>query len=32
VYIGSLRQTRIPFFIAPVAGLPLVHWSEMERQ
>lgn len=26
VYIGSLRQTRIPYFTAPVAGLPMVHW------
>jgi gluconolactonase len=28
VYVGSLRQTRIPHFRSPVAGLPLVHWSE----
>lgn len=28
VYVGSLRQTRIPYFESPVAGLPLVHWSE----
>ncbi|MEX2480970.1 MAG: SMP-30/gluconolactonase/LRE family protein [Gammaproteobacteria bacterium] len=27
-YIGSLRGTRIPFFTAPVAGLPMVHWRE----
>jgi sugar lactone lactonase YvrE len=27
-YIGSLRGTRIPYFRAPVAGLPMVHWSE----
>lgn len=27
-YIGSLRGTRIPFFRAPVAGLPMVHWHE----
>lgn len=27
-YIGSLRGTRIPFFRAPVAGLPMVHWRE----
>jgi gluconolactonase len=26
VYLGSLRGTRIPFFRAPVAGLPMVHW------
>jgi gluconolactonase len=25
-YLGSLRGTRIPFFHAPVAGLPMVHW------
>jgi sugar lactone lactonase YvrE len=28
VYIGSLKGTRIPFFRAPVAGLPMVHWNE----
>jgi sugar lactone lactonase YvrE len=27
-YIGSLRGTRIPYFRAPVAGLPMVHWGE----
>jgi gluconolactonase len=27
-YIGSLRGTRIPYFTAPVAGLPMVHWHE----
>jgi gluconolactonase len=26
VYVGSLRGTRIPYFRAPVAGLPMVHW------
>jgi gluconolactonase len=26
VYIGSLRGNRIPYFRAPVAGLPMVHW------
>lgn len=26
LYIGSLRGTRIPYFRAPVAGLPMVHW------
>ncbi len=25
-YIGSLLGTRIPYFRAPVAGLPMVHW------
>lgn len=28
LYIGSLRGTRIPWFRAPVAGLPMVHWNE----
>jgi sugar lactone lactonase YvrE len=28
VYLGSLKGTRIPYFRAPVAGLPMVHWSE----
>jgi gluconolactonase len=27
-YIGSLKGKRIPFFRAPVPGLPMVHWSE----
>jgi sugar lactone lactonase YvrE len=26
VYIGSLKGERIPYFRAPVAGLPMVHW------
>lgn len=26
VYLGSLRGTTIPYFRAPVAGLPMVHW------
>lgn len=26
VYLGSLRGSTIPYFRAPVAGLPLVHW------
>lgn len=26
VYIGSLRGTNLPYFRAPVAGLPMVHW------
>jgi sugar lactone lactonase YvrE len=25
-YIGSLKGKRIPYFRAPVAGLPMVHW------
>ena len=31
IYIGSLRGTRIPFFRAPVAGLPMVHWSYISQ-
>jgi sugar lactone lactonase YvrE len=27
-YIGSLRGTTLPYFTAPVAGLPMVHWNE----
>jgi gluconolactonase len=27
VYIGSLKGKRIPYFRAPVAGLPMVHWG-----
>jgi sugar lactone lactonase YvrE len=27
VFIGSLRGTTIPYFTAPVAGLPMVHWK-----
>jgi sugar lactone lactonase YvrE len=30
VYIGSLRGSRIPFFRAPVPGLPMVHWKESQ--
>lgn len=26
VYVGSLLGKRIPYFRAPVAGLPMVHW------
>jgi sugar lactone lactonase YvrE len=26
-YIGSLKGKRIPYFRAPVAGLPMVHWA-----
>jgi len=29
VYIGSLKGTRIPYFRAPVPGLPMVHWNEV---
>lgn len=27
VYLGSLMGTTIPYFQAPVAGLPLAHWN-----
>lgn len=28
VYIGSLRGSTIPYFTAPIAGLPMIHWNE----
>ena len=28
VYIGSLRGNRIPYFRAPVPGLPMIHWHD----
>ncbi len=28
LYIGSLRGTRLPYFQAPVPGLPMVHWKQ----
>jgi gluconolactonase len=28
VYVGSLKGKRIPYFRAPVPGLPMVHWAE----
>ena len=28
VYLGSLKGHRIPYFRAPVPGLPMVHWAE----
>jgi sugar lactone lactonase YvrE len=27
-YIGSLKGSRIPYFQAPVPGLPMVHWND----
>jgi gluconolactonase len=27
-YIGSLRASNIPYFRAPVPGLPMVHWND----
>ena len=29
VYVGSLRASNIPYFTSPVAGLPLLHWNEL---
>ncbi len=29
LYIGSLKGQRIPYFKAPVAGLPMVHWNDL---
>jgi gluconolactonase len=29
IYIGSLKGKRIPYFRAPVPGLPMVHWNEV---
>jgi gluconolactonase len=31
LYIGSLRGSRIPYFRAPVPGLPMVHWNGPSR-
>jgi gluconolactonase len=30
VFVGTLRQSRIASFRAPVAGLPLIHWAEQK--
>jgi gluconolactonase len=27
IYLGSLKGTRIPYFRAPVPGLPMIHWN-----
>jgi sugar lactone lactonase YvrE len=29
VYIGSLKGSQIPYFQAPVAGLPMIHWADL---
>lgn len=31
LYIGSLRASRIPYFRAPLPGLPMVHWNDGGR-
>lgn len=28
LYLGSLKGSRLPYFRAPVAGLPMAHWAE----
>jgi sugar lactone lactonase YvrE len=28
VYLGTLKATTLPCFESPVAGLPMIHWSE----
>jgi hypothetical protein len=30
IYIGSLKGKRIPYFKAPVPGLPMVHWNDRQ--
>ena len=30
-FVGSLKGTSIPYFRAPVPGLPMVHWNERRR-
>lgn len=32
VYVGSLKGTRIPYFKAPIPGLPMVHWNERKKR
>jgi gluconolactonase len=32
VYLGSLMGTSIPYFRAPVPGLPMVHWRGPEKR
>jgi hypothetical protein len=32
LYIGSLKGKRIPYFRAPVPGLPMVHWNDRPSQ
>ena len=31
IYIGSLKGKSIPYFRAPVGGLPMVHWNQSRR-
>jgi gluconolactonase len=32
VYIGSLKGRRIPYFRAPVPGLPMAHWAQTGKR
>jgi len=32
LYIGSLRASRIPYFRAPLPGLPMVHWEDSKKR
>jgi gluconolactonase len=31
VYIGSLKGNRIPYFRAPIPGLPMIHWHDRSQ-
>jgi len=31
LYIGSLKGKRIPYFRAPIPGLPMAHWADCRR-
>ncbi|HZF15932.1 MAG TPA: SMP-30/gluconolactonase/LRE family protein [Steroidobacteraceae bacterium] len=31
VYLGTLMGTTLPYFRSPVAGLPMIHWKELQR-
>ena len=32
VYLGTLKATTLPCFESPVAGLPVIHWSDYDDQ
>jgi gluconolactonase len=32
VYIGSLKGKQIPYFRSPIAGLPMVHWGNIDSR
>jgi hypothetical protein len=29
VYLGALKEKRIPSFRVPISGLPMVHWQKL---